>query len=123
LKKLGKSFNVETLKGIFPYGLSNINYNGEVPEFKYFNKINIDEYNKYKDSFINKTWSFKVESKKYCELDCISLFQILTKFNKLIFYRFKLNINKYPTLPSLSFAIFTFARSFRKSKRKSIFRR
>ncbi len=106
LRKLGKSFNVETLKGIFPYGLSNINYNGEVPEFKYFNNINIDEYNKYKDSFINKTWSFKVESKKYCELDCISLFQILTKFNKLIFDRFKLNINKYPTLPSLSFAIF-----------------
>jgi hypothetical protein len=39
-------------------------------------------------------------------LDCISLYQELSKFNTVIFERFKLDINKYPTLPSLSFAIF-----------------
>jgi len=122
LRKLGKSFNVNSLKGIFPYGLSDINYIGDVPDIKYFSKINIDEYNKYKDSFNNNIWNFRKEAKKYCELDCKSLFEILSKFNSLIFNRFKLNINKYPTLPSLSFAIFTFARSFRKSKRKSIFK-
>jgi len=53
LRKLGKSFNVESLKGIFPYGFSDINYKGEVPDFNYFNKISIEEYNKYKDSFIS----------------------------------------------------------------------
>jgi len=106
LKKLGKSFNIKSLKGIFPYSLSDINYNGIVPDFKYFNNITIDDYNKYKDSFINKTWNFKKEAVKYCQLDCISLYEILIKFNKLIFDSFKLNINKYPTLPSLSFAIF-----------------
>ena len=108
LRKLGKSFNVEMLKGIFPYALSDINYKGIVPEFKYFNNVSIEDYNKYKESFnsINKTWNFRKEAIKYCELDCISLFQILSKFNNLIFNRFKLNIDKYPTLPSLSFAIF-----------------
>ena len=106
LRKLGKSFNIESLKGIFPYALSDINYSGKVPEFKYFSNITIEKYNKYRDSFTNETWNFRNEAVKYCELDCISLFQILSKFNTLIFNRFKLNINKYPTLPSLSFAIF-----------------
>jgi hypothetical protein len=53
-----------------------------------------------------KIWNFKEEAKLYCELDCISLYQVLTKFNTLIFNKFKLNINNYPTLPGLSFAIF-----------------
>ena len=106
LRKLGKSFNIKSLKGLFPYALSDINYNGNVPDFKYFNNITIDDYNKYKDSFINIKWNFKNEAIKYCQLDCKSLYQILIKFNNLIFDRFKLNINKYPTLPSLSFAIF-----------------
>ena len=39
-------------------------------------------------------------------MDCVSLFQILSKFNQLIFSKFQLNINNYPTLPGLSFAIF-----------------
>jgi hypothetical protein len=106
LRKLGKSFKVEYIKGIFPYMLSNINYKGIVPDIKYFSNISIEDYNKYKDLFTGKIWSFRKESKKYCELDCISLFQIVTKFNNLIFDRFKLNINNYPTLPGLSFAIF-----------------
>jgi len=106
LRKLGKSFNIESLKGIFPYALTDINYKGEVPEFKYFNSVSMEDYNKYRNSFIGKTWNFKIEAIKYCELDCKSLFQILTKFNILIFNRFKLSINNYPTLPSLSFAIF-----------------
>lgn len=39
-------------------------------------------------------------------MDCISLYQILNKFNQLIFNKFKLNIQNHPTLPSLAFAIF-----------------
>ena len=39
-------------------------------------------------------------------MDCISLYQILIKFNKIIYNKWSLNINDYPTLPSLSFAIF-----------------
>jgi DNA polymerase type B, organellar and viral len=39
-------------------------------------------------------------------IDCISLYQVLVKFNNLIFKYFKINIHKYPTLSSLAFAIF-----------------
>jgi len=109
LKNLCKSFDVKDPKGIFPYNLYDINYSSKlVPDFKYFSNITIDEYNAYKDSFVkgNKIWNFKDEAIKYCELDCISLFQILSKFNTLIFKKFKLNIIKYPTLPSLSFNLF-----------------
>nr|AAG44761.1 POLB-P1 [Cyclocybe aegerita] len=100
LRKLCKSFNNETQKDIFPYLFSDINYVGEVPEYRYFNSISLEEYNNYKDLY--KIWNFKEEAIKYCNLDCISLFEILYKFNTLIFNKFELNINKYPTLPSLS---------------------
>lgn len=39
-------------------------------------------------------------------MDCISLYQVLIKFNELIFDLFKINIHKYPTLSSLAFAIY-----------------
>lgn len=110
LRKLCESFVVKSAKGIFPYGLMDLNYIGLVPDFKLFSRvrgnIDLDIYENYKKSFANKKWNFRNESIKYCELDCISLYQVLTKFNTLIFNRFKLNINKYPTLPSLSFDIF-----------------
>lgn len=106
LKKLCKSFSVKDSKGVFPYLLDNINYQGVTPDIKYFGGISLIEYNNYKDSYINKTWNFKQEAIKYCILDCISLHQILVKFNILIFDKFKLNIINFPTLPSLAFAIF-----------------
>jgi DNA polymerase elongation subunit (family B) len=77
-----------------------------VPYFKYFIKTSEEDYNNYKDQFINKIWDFKEESLKYCIIDCVSLYQILVKFNKLIYQRFHLNIQDYPTLPSLAFSIF-----------------
>jgi|SRR6266850_141515 len=46
------------------------------------------------------------ESIRYCEIDCISLYQVIIKFNELIFELFNINIHKYPTLSSLAFAIF-----------------
>jgi hypothetical protein len=38
--------------------------------------------------------------------DCISLYEVLIKFNDFIFNKFKLNIHNNPTLPSLTFNIF-----------------
>ena len=56
---------------------------------------------------VNVLWdNLKSEAIKYCETDCISLYQILLKFNSLIFENFSKNIHRYPTLPSLAFAIF-----------------
>jgi hypothetical protein len=48
----------------------------------------------------------RAETIKYCNIDCISLFQIIFKFNDLIFGLFQLNIHKFPTISSLAFAIF-----------------
>jgi hypothetical protein len=39
-------------------------------------------------------------------LDCIALYQILEKFNQLIWLKFKINIGKFPTIPSLTFNLF-----------------
>jgi hypothetical protein len=57
LAKLTKGFRVDTLKSVFPYlfvNENNLEYIGEVPDFKYFDdKINLCEYNNYKNSFNN----------------------------------------------------------------------
>ena len=104
LKDLCKSFGTSSAKDIFPYLLSDINYNGPVPDFKYFSKkVSIEEYLNYKKRFVNQVWNFKREAIKYCELDCISLYEVITKFNKLIFNKFQIDMTKYPTLPSLAF--------------------
>jgi len=106
LKSLGKSFNCIVNKDTFPILLNDINYHGQVPKFSYFNNITIDEYLEYGSLFNNKEWNFKSESINYCLIDCITLYEILIKFNSLIFGKFNLNINNYPTLPSLSFGIY-----------------
>ena len=111
LKKLTKDFNVSTQKSIFPHFFvneNNLDYKGKVPAIKYFgDEITQEEYNNYYKNF-NKTniWNLKNESVKYCNIDCISLYQVIIKFNNLIFDLFKINIHKYPTLPSLAFAIY-----------------
>ena len=105
LRSLGKSFGVDVLKGYFPYDFvnkDNLDYIGIIPDFKYFVNISHDEY----DGITSYNWNLKNEAIKYCENDCISLYQIILKFNELIFEQFKINIHKYPTLSSLAFAIY-----------------
>jgi len=53
LNKLCKSFSVQSQKkGIFPYSLMDIEYVGDVPNFKYL--FNIDAYENYKNHlFLN----------------------------------------------------------------------
>ena len=111
LTKLAISFGVEN-KGIFPYKFlintaTALNYKGPIPEFKYFNNISEQEYLDYCKSFNrNVIWDLRKETFKYCLQDCISLFEVISKFNSMIFSLFQLNIVDYPTLPSLSFSIY-----------------
>ena len=108
MAKLTKGFGVETLKSIFPYFFvneNNLNYIGEVPDIKYFNKLKLKDFNEYKNKFDNN-WSLRDETIKYCEIDCISLHQVIFKFTEMIFDLFGKNVHNYPTLPSLAFAIF-----------------
>lgn len=107
LRRLCSTFNVEN-KGIFPYKFvsDNLDYIGPVPTFEYFSDVLPKDYDLYKSDFINNDWNLRKETIKYCEQDCRSLYQVLITFNSLIFDKFQLNIHKYPTLPSLAFAIY-----------------
>jgi DNA polymerase type B, organellar and viral len=107
LRDLGHSFNVDIQKSIFPYNFvneNNLDYIGPIPDFKYFDGISSLDYNCYIENY--NIWNLKEESIRYCEIDCVSLYQIIVKFNELIFEKFKINIHKYPTLSSLAFAIY-----------------
>jgi len=112
LAKLGQSFKVETLKSIFPYSFvneDNLDYIGGIPNINSFdNDVSRSEYLKYYENFNDddRLWNLRNETIKYCNIDCISLYQVISKFNILIFDLFELNIHKYPTLSSLAFAIF-----------------
>jgi len=108
LAKLSKAFGITNPKSLFPFHFvnkDNFNYIGKIPDIRYFNKISKNEYQNYKSNF-RTVWNLKVESIKYCEIDCISLYQVLIKFNDLIFKLFRKNVHHYPTLPSLAFGIF-----------------
>lgn len=80
LSKLGKSFNVDIQKSIFPYDFvneNNLDYIGGVPDLKFFDNLNQEDYNIYNNDFYNNNWNLKNETIKYCEIDCISLYQII----------------------------------------------
>jgi DNA polymerase type B, organellar and viral len=109
LRKLAENFNVEN-KGYFPYKFPTekveLNYKGKIPSYKYFDNLSIEEYNIYKKEFINKEWSLRDETILYCEKDVKILHQIIVSYSKTIFDLFRIDMIKYPTLSSLSFAIF-----------------
>ena len=108
LDTLSKAFNVENKKTMFPIFFvneNNLDYIGEVPDIKYFKDININDYETYKSKF-NNNWNLRKEAVEYCNLDCISLYQVLLKFNEMIFKYFGKNIHHYHTLPSLAMAIY-----------------
>ncbi|BDI12843.1 hypothetical protein (mitochondrion) [Phanerochaete sordida] len=108
LRNLCQSFGVTSQKTNFPFLLSDINYVGEFPEYKFWSKMELFEYEYLRREF-NKTgikWSFRDESIKYCYMDCACLYEVLIKFNELIFKEFSVNIHGSLTLPSLSMKIF-----------------
>jgi len=106
LRKLSKAFNVES-KGYFPFTFvndSNINldYVGPSPDFSHYEGITKEDY----IPLVTDSWNLKEEAIKYCELDCMVLHQVISKFNDLIFSKFSLNVHRFPTLSSLSFGIY-----------------
>lgn len=106
LRKLCKSFNVPTPKTHFPFKLTDINYNGPFPAYELFTDISREEYDLIKKEHGNRVWSFREEAIKYCSIDCVALFDIIFKFNELIFNQFSLNVHGSLTLPSLAMKIY-----------------
>ncbi len=109
LKKLAIQFNVDN-KGIFPYDFVNnnidLNYIGKIPKYKYFKDLLKIDYVKYVQNHIQNLWNLKDETIKYCIQDCVSLHQVIIKFNYLIFDQFNLNIHRFPTFSSLALGIY-----------------
>ena len=107
LSQLSKSFKIESPKGSFPFLLNDLNYNGQFPDFKFFTSLTLIEYNKFKNEFmnVNKIWDFKIEAIKYCKLDCLSLYQVMSKFSNLVYKEFKVDPFSVLTLPSLAMRI------------------
>nr|YP_010455106.1 DNA polymerase [Porodaedalea mongolica]UUA03948.1 DNA polymerase [Porodaedalea mongolica]WCF76708.1 DNA polymerase [Porodaedalea mongolica] len=107
LKELALQFNDTHLKDIFPYDFvnaDNLNYEGPVPSYEYFNssKVTLDDYNKYCERFKDSNWNLREEAIRYCEQDCKALFEVILNFGNKVFNDFKINIYQTPTLPSLA---------------------
>lgn len=107
LDSLAKSFDVATKKDIFPYTFvhkDNLEYSGDIPDFKYYKNISLDEYNNIKNSI--KKWCLKDETLSYLTRDVICLHQIILKMSDIIFKRYRVNITKYNTISGLSMGIY-----------------
>ena len=119
LRKLSKSFKINTPKSYFPFLFLNSkdfdpNYRGPVPELSYFSSVfgeenssdSVKNYNEYKRSYEGKDWVLRKELYEYCKIDCICLYKIILNFHRLIHNLYSIDMTKYPTLPSLAFAIY-----------------
>ena len=104
LSKLATQFNVQE-KGIFPYNfvqLNNLNYEGSVPDFKYFSNLTEIQYKEYCKQFKYTPWNLKTETNKYCIRDCIALYEVLDSFFKENFNNTRVNGFKYHSLSALA---------------------
>ena len=104
LAKLGKSFEVDTLKSYFPYKFStkdHLFYKGDTPNVIYYENISLEEYNK----LYSNNWSFKDETIKYLENDLNSLYEILVKANRQVFKDYGVDITDNITISGLAVRI------------------
>ena len=111
LASLCKSFDVEVSKDIFPYDFvtpDRLGYSGAVPAYRFFNRKKVSklEYDSYVSAFSNRAWDMRAVTIDYCTKDCISLYQVISKFSGLIFERFGIDAVKCTTIPALTFKIF-----------------
>ena len=93
-------------KGHFPFLFKDINYIGTLPGIDFWTDITYLEYNAIYAKYKHQLWSFRNEAIKYCKLDCMSLYAVIVKLNKLIFFEFKVNIRSSLTLSSLAMQIY-----------------
>ena len=105
LRKLCELFKVSVSKTFFPFDLTDIYYKGPIPNIELWN-ISVVEYAQIARRFLHRPWSFKDEAIRYCKIDCVSLHQIITKFNEFIFEHFSVNVHGSLTLPALTMRIY-----------------
>ena len=100
LKNLAEKFN--TKRKLVEPVLIDKNLKGEHKkyaqnDYSHYNKdiLLVTNFNKWKKLII-----------KYCENDCITLYEILMIKRNLVYKEWSLNIENFPTISSLSYAIF-----------------
>ena len=79
LKELCKHFEILDKKDIFPLkfiSITNLHYKGPVPSKEMFFDISAQEYEDYVRRFEGENWDIMKELEKYCEMDCISLYNV-----------------------------------------------
>ncbi|RUS31525.1 DNA polymerase type B, organellar and viral-domain-containing protein [Jimgerdemannia flammicorona] len=107
LRKLAKSFEVDTIKGVFPYRFpngENFTYVGTKPSYDFYNSkdISLEEY-----KLLNPNdWDLKLETLRYLESDVRSLYEVIMKFAESVYELEKLNITDSLTIASLAFNAF-----------------
>lgn len=105
LSKLGSSYEVEVIKGIFPHSFaspSTLFYKGVTPNKNLFKDIKDEDYLKIPTD----QWDFKVECLKYLELDLKSLYLIMKKFKKEVHLLYGVEVLNAITISRLAFDIF-----------------
>ena len=101
LSSLSKTFQVNTIKGIFPHKFStrlNLFYTGNTPAITYYDNLTEQQHK----SMSTTNWSFKEQAIKYLKDDLNSLFQVVSKANKQVFLDYGVNITDSLTISSLA---------------------
>ena len=107
LKDLSVKYEVDVIKGDFPHKFANSNtlfYIGQTPNKNYYPLTLEDK--EYK-ALYKELWDFKKESLSYLSDDLMSLYQILVKISKTLFWDFDIDITKCLTISKLAYEIFT----------------
>lgn len=105
LNRLGKNFEVNTLKSVFPYKFStedHLFYKGNTPDISYYENISKEEYK----NIYSENWSFHDETIKYLHNDLMSLYEVLVKANKQVFMDYDVNMTDNLTISGLATRIF-----------------
>lgn len=110
LSNLAKSFNLPTRKGIFPHlfnTLNNYEYEGAIPDKKYFDlkfiaksAKDIESFEKWYNQRKNTVWNFKQELIDYCKDDVKILGMLVKIFHDICYAKFNISPWDYVTAPA-----------------------
>ena len=108
LRSLCTAFGVPSMKGHFPFAWNEVHYSGPIPDKSYWTGTDITtaEYNQLVEKYKDNVWDFQKEAIEYCKLDCKCLYEVIEKFNELVFKEFSVNVHPSLTLPALAMRIF-----------------
>ncbi len=105
LSNLGKAYDVDVLKGIFPHSFanaSNLFYKGVIPPITAYDNLKTEEY----QAMLSHDWDFKEECLKYLKSDIVSLYLIMQKFIKEVHRLYGVDVTHAMTISKLAFNIF-----------------